>query len=181
MTTQTQTGRRPLTIIVAMTPYGVIGRDGKIPWNIPEDMNRFKVLTTGHAIVMGRKTYQSIGRPLPSRTNIVISQNLEWSKDLTGFLQMPTLADALREAYAVDAHPFVIGGKRVYEEALPFATRLEITYVLRKIDGDTHFPMFPPGTHQPDVNTWSRTSTISAAGHTDVEFSTFVRRGQPLT
>lgn len=185
---------RPLTIIVAMTPYGVIGYQGKIPWRCPEDMARFKQLTTGHAIVMGRKTYESIGRPLPNRTNIIVTRQEGFTipapaaTDVTAPQPAPTTVctsfeDALQTAYAVDASPFVIGGRAIYELALPLATKLEITYVLRNgVPGDVHFPTFPPGVHYPDVMTWRSTDKRQAwdakgeRSLADIEFHTFERR-----
>jgi dihydrofolate reductase len=177
MTAPQQDTRRPLTIIVAMTPYGVIGKDGKIPWHVTEDMRRFKALTTGHAIVMGRKTWESIGRPLPDRTNIIVSERtLKPNDPPAGTIVCSTVAAALETAYEKDPSPFVIGGEAIYRATLPRATRLEITYIFRNgVQGDTFFPTFNC-VHYPDIVTWSCISKVEVAGSPDVEFHTFVRR-----
>lgn len=126
-----------LTLIVAMTPSGLIGLGGKIPWHVPEDLNRFKQLTTNHAIVMGRKTWESIGRPLPNRHNIVVTRKgIKVPEDMkpgTGFTVCTDIEDALRTAYQADAEesPFVIGGGEIYQQTIERATRLEVTFVVR--------------------------------------------------
>ena len=146
---------KKLTLIVAMTPSGLIGVDGKIPWHIPEDLKRFKEMTTGHAIIMGRKTFESIGRPLPNRTNIVVSRTpatrrggmmrsdgelIIGSVDVrsvdvkpgTGLTVNTSVAEAIEVAHAADpSGPFVIGGAQVYADALAHVTHLEVTYVMR--------------------------------------------------
>jgi dihydrofolate reductase len=133
---------KPLALIAAMTPDGIIAEEGKIPWHVRADMLRFKRLTTGHAIVMGRKTYESIGKPLPNRRNIVVSRrphvaSLQGLVEPAvavgpGLLEWWTSFDrALEAAYRTDESPFIIGGGEIYKLALPFATTLEITYIAR--------------------------------------------------
>jgi dihydrofolate reductase len=132
---------KSLTLIAAMTPDGIIAEEGKIPWHVRADMLRFKRLTTGHAIVMGRKTYESIGKPLPNRKNIVVSRDERYIERLVAsvvqsgssavFAACTSLAQALESAYAEDPSPFVIGGGEIYKLALPLATTLEITFVAR--------------------------------------------------
>lgn len=126
-----------VSIIVAIAEGGVIGRDGKLPWHLPADLARFKRLTMGHTILMGRRTYQSIGRPLPGRQAIVLSRS-------TGFRPagVQVAADweqALRAAPA-DRELFAIGGVAVYRLALPIARRLYITRVHQPVAGDVLFP-----------------------------------------
>jgi dihydrofolate reductase len=176
---------RPLTLIVAMTPSGVIGKDGGIPWHVSEDMKRFKRLTTGHAIIMGRKTYESIGKPLPNRTNVIVTHKPhEYLAKAPGELEklggahiVPTLASALDVAYGHDPEPFVIGGAEIYALALPFATRLEVTNVARVSERDlqgpgcTYFPQ--PG---PSLWDWKCIRVESAIDFPDVEFMTYERR-----
>lgn len=129
-----------LAIIVAVSDNGVIGRDGDLPWRLPEDLKHFKRTTLGHAVVMGRATWESIGFPLPKRRNIVLTRNREYVAD--GAEIAHSLDDALALARQTDPEPFVIGGATLYAEALPVATRLEITEVHRDVKGDTFFPGF---------------------------------------
>ena len=126
-----------ISLIVAMTSNRIVGRAGKLPWHITEDLRRFKQLTTGHTIVMGRKTYESIGRALPGRNSIVITRQADFSP--TGVQTVHDLEDALRLA-ADDDEIFVIGGAQIYELALPYAERLYVTLVNANIEGDTVFP-----------------------------------------
>ena len=127
-----------LTLIVAMGENRVIGRDGALPWRLPADLARFKRLTMGHALLVGRKTWESIGRPLPGRDMIVISRTLEAAPAGT------RLARSLDEAIALggDGELFVAGGGEIYREALPRARRIHLTRVADSPPGDTFFPPF---------------------------------------
>jgi dihydrofolate reductase len=129
--------RRPLVLIVAMTPDRVIGVGGGLPWRIPEDLRHFKATTMGHAIVMGRKTFDEVGRPLPGRRNIVITRQAITIPDVE---VARSLDDAVALARTTDPEPYVVGGAEIYRLALPVATRLVVTWVDRKVEGDTHFP-----------------------------------------
>ncbi len=128
-----------ISLIVAMTRERVIGIDNKLPWSIPEDLKRFRQITSGHPVIMGRKTYESIGRPLPKRPNIVISRQ----KDLRieGVTVVSSLTAAL-ELVKSEKEVFVIGGGEIFKEALPMAHRFYITWVEEKIAGDAYFPDF---------------------------------------
>jgi dihydrofolate reductase len=126
-----------LAIIAAIARNGVIGRDGALPWHLPADLQRFRTLTMGHHIIMGRRTYESIGRPLPGRISVVVSRNADFSAP--GCLSAPSLLQALRLAES-DAETFVIGGAALYREALPLAQRLYLTEVCAEVPGDTYFP-----------------------------------------
>ncbi|MEM6639353.1 MAG: dihydrofolate reductase [Pseudomonadota bacterium] len=128
-------GGPEIALIVAMAADRVIGRDNALPWRLSSDLARFKALTMGHPIIMGRKTYTSIGRPLPGRRNVVLSRNPTFSAD--GVEVCPSLDDAL----AVDAHRvFVIGGEEIYAQALDRATHIFLTQVMATVDGDARFP-----------------------------------------
>ncbi len=149
-----------LSIIAAMTESRVIGLNNELPWRIPEDLKRFKAVTMGHPIIMGRKTYESIGRPLPGRRNIVISQTPGFAP--AGVTVVPSLNEALALCPESEGERFVIGGARVFQDALPLADRLYLTFVHNEFKGDTHFPAFelrrdfkvientPGRTHGPD-------------------------------
>ena len=125
------------SLIVAMTKDRVIGSQGTLPWHITEDLRRFKKLTMGHALVMGRKTYESIGRPLPGRRSIVISRQAGYAP--TGVETATSLAQALKMTND-DAQPFIIGGAQIYKLALPYTNCLYVTRVYADVTGDTFFP-----------------------------------------
>ncbi len=134
-----------LHLIAAMSRERCIGKDGTLPWRLPEDLKHFKRLTTGHAIIMGRKTFESIGKALPGRTSVVVS-----SRPASSFpaevVVAASLEEAIARAHAVDPDPFVVGGGDVYRAALPLATHLHLTYVDVHVDGgDTYFPELPEG------------------------------------
>ncbi len=125
-----------ITIIVAKSNNGIIGKDGDLPWRLPEDLKRFKRLTTGNIVVMGRKTYDSIGRPLPNRKNIVISRNM--SLKIEGVEVESDLINVLKRNR--EENVYVIGGGQIYVDALPFTEKLEVTEVDVELVGDTSFP-----------------------------------------
>jgi dihydrofolate reductase len=130
-----------IALLVAMADDGVIGRDNALPWHLPRDLQWFKQLTTGNTIIMGRTTYQSIGRPLPNRRNIVLSRNPAFKAE--GVEVVATLEDAL-ELVPNDAEVFVVGGAAVYGLALPRAQRMYLTRVHARVDGDVRFPEWCP-------------------------------------
>jgi dihydrofolate reductase len=132
-----------LELIAAVAKNGVIGRNGQLPWHLPDDLKRFKELTFGHPILMGRKTYESIGRPLPGRRNIVISETL--SNAPTGTDLARSLDDALNLIKSPQEPAFIIGGAVLYAAALPHAQTLHLTEVDAEIDGDAFFPAFDKG------------------------------------
>lgn len=125
-----------LTIIVAADSNMGIGIKNTLPWKLPEDMAHFKRTTSGHAVIMGRKTFDSIGKALPNRRNIVISRNPEWRHE--GVECAHTLEQALQLVEGSDA--FVIGGTQIYQQALPFADKLIVTEIHRRFDCDAYFP-----------------------------------------
>jgi dihydrofolate reductase len=169
-----------IAIIVAMTKDGVIGDKGKIPWHIREDLQRFKRLTMGHPIIMGRRTYESIGKPLSGRTNIVLTQSpkLIASSEVLRFGSLKAALDYCRnefgdlrsenvrgqETVAQPEMVFVIGGSKVYEAALPLADKLFITEVRQNAAGDTTFPAY-------DRNEWIETAREDGAEWSFVEYA----------
>ncbi|HXF44908.1 MAG TPA: dihydrofolate reductase [Burkholderiaceae bacterium] len=128
-----------ITVIAAVARNGVIGRDGKIPWHIPGDLPRFKRITMGHPVIMGRRTWESLGRPLPGRRNLVISRTPGYAA--AGAEVFGSLPQALA-ACAGAPEVFVIGGTEVYREALLLAHRLLLTEIDAEFEGDAHFPPF---------------------------------------
>lgn len=132
-----------LSIIAALDEKCGIGFEDQIPWHLPGDLGRFKKLTMGHHLILGRKTYQSIGKPLPGRTMIVLSRNPEFKLD--GGLVAGSLEDGLRIAQdAGESESFVIGGAEIYQLALPLADRMYLSYVHTTSEADTYFPAYEP-------------------------------------
>jgi dihydrofolate reductase len=128
-----------MTLIVAASENGVIGRDGDLPWRLPADLAHFKQVTMGKPVVMGRKTWESIGRPLPGRTNIVLSRQPGY--EAKGCRVVGSLGEAILIGSAEGAEELmVIGGEALYAETLPVADRILLTRVHAVLDGDTHFP-----------------------------------------
>lgn len=127
-----------ITIVVAMGRNNAIGKDNKMLWHLPEDLKHFKNLTLGHPIIMGRKTYESIGRPLPGRTNIVVSRKENWFEE--GILIVPSLKEAIKHSKKISDQTYIIGGGNIYEQTIDLVDRLEVTVVDATIDADAFFP-----------------------------------------
>ncbi|MEM8679028.1 MAG: dihydrofolate reductase [Planctomycetota bacterium] len=163
----------PLSIIVAVAENGVIGVDGELPWHLSRDLQRFKRLTMGHAIIMGRKTYDSIDRLLPGRQTIVVTRNRSW--ELPGGIVRHDLPAAVQAA-GDDPEPFVIGGASLYALALPLANRLYLTRVAAQVEGDVTFP-------EVDWTRWALLSTESFAADARNDFPSrleiYARRSTP--
>ncbi len=130
----------PLTFIAAVSRNGVMGKDGKLPWDLPEDRAFFRESTLGHAVIMGRRTWDERGAPLDGRRNIVVSRSGQVSG--SGREVVPTIEDAIALARATDPDPFVLGGAEIFRLALPYATRILLTEIDFDVDGDTFFPPF---------------------------------------
>ena len=162
-----------VSVVVAMAHHGIIGRDNTLPWHLRADLQRFKSLTMGKPILMGRKTFESIGRPLPGRSNIVLTRDSRWSAP--GVSCVHTLDQALTCADGA-AELAVIGGAEVYRLALPITQRIYLTRVLAEVPGDTRFP-------QLDEAEWREVerSAHPADEHNDypVSFVTLERRAAP--
>lgn len=157
-----------LTIIVAADQQRGIGIDNALPWKLPEDLAHFKRLTTGHPIIMGRKTFDSIGRPLPNRRNIVITRNTDWRRD--GVEAVHSLR-AARELVKGDAEAFVIGGAQVYAEALAVAGKVVLTEIGQTFECDAHFP--------PLDDSWREQSRETHTSATGLPYAIVTLRRQP--
>lgn len=136
--------RPRLALVWAMARNRTIGRNNTLPWRLPADLAHFKALTTGHPVLMGRKTYESLGRPLPNRTNIIVSRNPQFQVPgcLTAHSLDQALAMAVRAAAGSNPQVFVIGGEQLYRQTLARADRLYITIVEADVEGDAWFPEF---------------------------------------
>lgn len=131
-----------ISIIAAVAANRVIGRQGKIPWKIPGEQKLFKKITFGHAVIMGRRTYESIGRPLPGRLNIIVTRNRNYLA--AGCSVVHDLPGALNSCPQDEDEAFICGGGQLYHEALPLADRIYLTVIQKEIPGDTYFPEIPP-------------------------------------
>ena len=130
-----------ISLIVAMASNRVIGRQGDIPWKIPGEQKMFKEITLGHAVIMGRKTYESLACPLPGRTNIVVTRQADYQAP--GCIIASDLAGAIKSCPNNESEAFIIGGGLLYHEALVPANRIYLTLIPREIPGDTYFPEIP--------------------------------------
>jgi dihydrofolate reductase len=147
-------------MIYARAANGVIGKDNRLPWHLPEDMARFKSLTQGCPVVMGRKTWDSLPprfRPLPGRTNIVITRQADWVAE--GAVRAASLQDALQHASAGQT-VWVIGGAQVYAEAQPLADRIELTEIAKDFEGDAYAPVLDAGWHETARSTGTSTNGL---------------------
>ncbi|NLK85727.1 MAG: dihydrofolate reductase [Aeromonadales bacterium] len=127
-----------IQIIVALADNFVIGNKGQIPWHLSDDLKHFKEITTGYPVVMGRRTFESIGRVLPNRLNIMISNTFD--NEVEGLVVLKSLSEAID--YVKDQTLMVIGGAAMYKEALPLASKLHLTRIKKSFEGDTKFPDF---------------------------------------
>ena len=150
-----------LSIIVAMSSNRVIGVNNSLPWHLSEDLKHFKTLTTGHTIIMGRKTYESIGKPLPNRRNIVISRNLN------AFYGGVEVVHSLEDAFSTSSNVeevFIIGGSNIYEQSLHLVEHLYITEIKKAFEGDAFFPEI-------DKSLWTESARETHTSSDGLEFS----------
>ena len=138
-----------ISFIVAMDNHRVIGKENQLPWHLPADLKFFKKVTMGHPIIMGRKTYESIGKPLPGRENVIVTRNIEYGSD--GCIVLHTVEELLQYAEEKREEVFVSGGAELFKAIFPYADRLYITEIDYEFEGDTYFPEFNP-------SEWVRTS-----------------------
>jgi dihydrofolate reductase len=129
-----------ISIIAAMAENRVIGRENQLPWHLPSEHRRFKAITMGHPVIMGRRTFESIGHPLPGRTNIIISGQVDYAAK--GCIVVNDLQAAIMACEGAD-EIFICGGEAVFREAMPFADRIYLTIVEEEFDGDAFFPGIP--------------------------------------
>lgn len=119
-----------------------IGFENQLLWHLPKDLKHFKDLTSGHPVIMGRKTYESIGKPLPNRTNIVVSRQKDWFEE--GILIVGSIKEAVKFAKKIDEEVFIIGGGNIYEQTMDVTDKLEVTLVKADLQADTYFPKIDP-------------------------------------
>lgn len=159
------------TIVVAMGLNNQIGNDNQLLWHLPKDLKHFKEITSGHPIIMGRKTYESIGKPLPNRTNIVVSRKTDWFQE--GILIVGSIKEAIKFAKKIDENIFILGGGNIYEQTINIVDKLEVTLVKADLPADTFFPKI-------DEKVWQKTNEIchekDEKNEFDMCFQTFERR-----
>ena len=140
--------KQTITLIAAIANNNALGKDNDLIWHLPADLKRFKSTTTGHHIIMGRNTYESIGKPLPNRTSVIITRNPDYTAE--GCIIVNSLEEAIKVTENDDS-PFIIGGAQIYAQALKIANKLDITKVHHSFDADVFFPKI-------DMNIWQETS-----------------------
>ena len=150
-------------IIAAMTKRRVIGKNNTLPWNIPEELQHFRTATLNSTVIMGRKTYDSIGRLMPKRHNIIVSRS---SLQIPGADVCASLNEAIKKAKAYNKTIFIIGGAQIFKEAIPIADKIYLSYIKKDYDGDTYFPEF-------DENKWI---VEKKEDHQEFEFVVYVRK-----
>ncbi|SHL47268.1 dihydrofolate reductase [Chryseobacterium polytrichastri] len=158
------------TIVVAMGEKNEIGFENQLLWHLPKDLKHFKDLTSGHPIIMGRKTYESIGKPLPNRTNIVISRKKNWFEE--GILIVGSIKEAVKFAKKIDEEVFIIGGGNIYDQTIELADKLVVTLVKADLQADTFFPKI-------NTKIWKKTEEVfhekDEKNQYDFYFQTFER------
>jgi dihydrofolate reductase len=154
-----------VALVVAVADNGVIGRENALPWRLSADLRRFKALTLGHTVIMGRKTFESIGKGLTGRRNLVVSRNPEFRPE--GATRVPSLEAAFAEA-GPTGEVFVIGGAEIYRQAMPRAEQIYLTLVHASPEGDAHFPL-------PEEEEWTLVSTELLGADDKNEFATEFR------
>lgn len=162
-----------ISIVVAIAQNHAIGRNNQLLWRLPADLRHFREVTTGHTVLMGRKTYASVGKPLPNRKNIVISRNREL--EIPGVLMAGDLQSALALC-GQEEEVFVIGGAEIYQLAMDITDKIYLTVVEAEFDGDTFFPAI-------DYSNWEQTAVVHHSKDEkhawDFTFSTLIRKKQP--
>ena len=130
-----------ITIIAAVAENNALGKDNQLIWHLPADLKRFKKVTLGHHIIMGRKTFESLGKPLPNRTTIIITRNKNYKQE--GCIVVNSLSEAI-EASKSDENPYILGGAEIYKQALEIADKLDLTLVHQSFEADAFFPIIDP-------------------------------------
>ena len=163
--------RPAVSLIAAMAENRVIGRDGGLPWRLPDDLRHFKELTVDHTVIMGRRTFEEIKRPLDNRRNVVITRNKEFRPH--GITVVPSLKEALALG-ATENEVFIIGGGEIFAKAMPLADRIYLTLVHAQVEGDTFFPVF-------ETSAWALSSEEFHPADERHEYSFTFRRYDRLT
>lgn len=159
-----------LTIIAAASTNNVIGFNNKLIWNIPNDLKRFKELTLGHSVIMGRKTFESLPNPLPKRRNIIVTKNKDYSRN--GIEVTSNIEDAI-DLCKSDSQPFIIGGGEIYSQTIEIVDKIELTRVYKDYQGDAFFPDIPLDKFE---LTNELVNYLDDDSHTKYSFLTYIRK-----
>ena len=159
-----------ITIIAAVAQNNALGKNNQLLWYLPADLKRFKEVTSNHIVIMGRKTFESLGKPLPKRINIVVSRNKYFKAE--GCIVVNSLEEALKKSKQ-DTNPFILGGAEIYKQALRFADKLDLTLVHHSFEADAFFP-------QIDLTIWKEISRekfkADEKNNYDFSFVTYLRK-----
>jgi len=159
-----------ITIIAAVAANNALGKDNQLIWHLPADLKRFKKVTSNHHIIMGRKTYESLGKPLPNRVNIIITRNLNYVAE--GCIVVNSLSEAI-EAAKNDPNPYILGGAEIYNQAMDIADKLDLTFVHHKFEADAFFPNI-------DLTVWKESSRedfkADEKNKYDFSFVTYIKK-----
>ena len=156
--------------MAAIAANNALGKDNQLIWHLPADLKRFKKTTLNHAVIVGRKTYESLGKPLPNRTNIVITRDKNYQVE--GCVIVNSLKEALKAALKVDENPFILGGAEIYKQAMQFADILDITFVHHQFEADVFFPEIDKTIWK---ETWREDFKADEKNKYDYSFVTFER------
>lgn len=156
--------------MAAVAANNALGKDNQLIWHLPADLKRFKKTTLNHAVIMGRKTYESLGKPLPNRINIVITRDKNYQVE--GCVVVNSLKEALKAALKVDENPYILGGAEIYKQAMPFADKLDITFVHHQFEADVFFPEIDKTIWK---ETWREDFKADENNKYDYSFVTFER------
>jgi dihydrofolate reductase len=159
-----------ITIIAAIADNNALGKDNQLIWHLPADLKRFKQVTLNHHIIMGRKTFESLGKPLPNRTTIIITRNPNYKVE--NCIVVNSLEEAL-EAAKTDENPYILGGAEIYNQAIKFADKLDLTYVHHSFEADAFFPLI-------DTEIWKEDSRqdfkMDEKNNYNYSFVTYIRK-----
>ena len=163
-----------ITIIAAIAKNNALGKDNQLIWHLPADLKRFKKVTLNHHIIMGRKTFESLGKPLPNRTTIIITRNMSFKAE--DCIVVNSLKDAI-EASKEDENPFILGGAEIYKQAIKIADKLDLTFIHHNFEADVFFPEI-------DSTIWKETSRedfkADAKNKYDYSFVSFLKKKEAL-
>lgn len=158
-----------ITIIAAIAENNALGKDNQLIWHLPADLKRFKQVTLGHHIIMGRKTFESLGKPLPNRTTIIITRNKDYKQE--GCVVVHSLSEAISAAKE-DENPYILGGAEIYKQAMEIADKLDLTFVQEEFEADAFFPEI-------DTTVWKETErhnfTADEKNKYNYSFVTYIR------
>lgn len=167
-----------ISMVVAMSINRVIGKSGRMPWHIPEDLQYFKALTTGHTVIMGRKTFESIGKPLPNRLNVILTHDPYYKAE--GCHIVHSIEEIRKKYDYEDEEIFIIGGSTLYSAFMPYAQKLYITLIETIVEGDTYFPLFPLEKEDKNEFICTKEKSVNQTNEFTYKFTEWERINKPI-